>query len=131
MKNLILLFGLLTLLFFTSCKDKSVAKEIKVLPTLEFHDATAGNDVQLLDVRTPEEFKEGHVANAMNINVLEDDFAAKVETLDRQEPVYLYCRSGKRSAKASAILKDLGFKEIYDMEGGFLSWEDKGLKAEN
>lgn len=131
MKNLIILFGLSALLLLASCKDKSDARIITVLPTQEFHDATAGNKVQLLDVRTPEEFKDGHVTNAININVLEDDFTSKAETFDKQKPVYLYCRSGKRSAKASAILKDLGFKEIYDMEGGFLSWEDEGLEAQN
>lgn len=131
MRNLIIFLGLSILLFFGSCKDKSDTKEIQILPPQEFHDATAGNDIQLLDVRTAEEFSEGHLENAKNIDVLEDDFSEKVETLDKEKPLYLYCRSGNRSSKASAILKDKGFKEIYDMEGGFLKWSSEGLDSEN
>lgn len=131
MKTIIILFGLFFLLLFTSCKEKSEAKEVQILTPSEFHDATAGKNVQLLDVRTPEEFQEGHVADAVNINVLEEDFAENAKNLDPEKPVYLYCRSGNRSAKASAILEGLGFKEIYDMEGGFLNWEEKGLESKN
>lgn len=131
MKKLTILLGLSMLLFFASCKDKSDTKEIQVLPPQEFHDATAGNDVQLLDVRTAKEFEEGHLEHAKNIDVLEDDFSEKTKTLDKDQPVYLYCRSGNRSAKASSILKDMGFKEIYDMEGGYLKWESEDMQAKN
>ncbi|MGO3182607.1 MAG: rhodanese-like domain-containing protein [Aequorivita sp.] len=135
MKKLIILFGFSMLLLFTAaCKNKSEDKVedkgIEILPPQEFHDATAGNNVQLLDVRTPEEFVEGHVANAKNIDVLEDDFNEKVKNLDKDQPVYLYCRSGNRSTKASSILKDMGFKEIYDMKGGFLLWSSEGLESQ-
>ena len=54
-----------------------------------------------------------------------------IRKLDKNEPIYLYCRSGKRSAKAAQILKEMGFKEIYDMEGGFLNWESQGLQEKN
>ena len=131
MKKLTILFGLFVLLFFASCKDKSVSKEIQVLPPQEFHDATSGNDVQLLDVRTAKEFEEGHLEHSVNIDVLEDDFTEKVKDLDKEQPIYLYCRSGKRSANASSILKDMGFKEIYDMEGGYLKWESEDIEAKN
>lgn len=148
MKKSTILFGISMLLFFASCKDKSVTKEeqalppqeiqdatagkdIQVLPPQEFHDATSGKDVQLLDVRTAEEFGDGHVAHAVNIDVLQDDFSDKVKDLNKEQPVYLYCRSGKRSAKASSILKDMGFKEIYDMEGGYLQWESENIQAKN
>ncbi|MEH6765450.1 MAG: rhodanese-like domain-containing protein [Aequorivita antarctica] len=132
MKNIAILFGLTFILFFTACKDKSVAQEIQVLTPKEFHDAMAGKkDVQLVDVRTPEEFAEGHLENALNINVSETDFITEAEKLNLDEPIYLYCRSGKRSAKAALILKDVGFKEIYDMKGGFLHWEADGLQNKN
>ncbi|WP_026450397.1 rhodanese-like domain-containing protein [Aequorivita capsosiphonis] len=130
MKKLVILFTFSMLLLFTSCKGQDSSNVIEVMPAQEFHDATAGNDVQLLDVRTSKEYKEGHVAQALNIDVLEDDFSEKAKSLDKDQPVYLYCRSGNRSKKASAILKDMGFKEIYDMEGGFLKWEDEGLESE-
>lgn len=84
-----------------------------------------GADVQLVDVRRPNEFLEGHIEGALNIDFLEDGFAQKVEhKLDKDKPVMLYCRSGRRSAAAARELEALGFKEIYDLEGGFLQWQD-------
>lgn len=97
----------------------------------EYHDVTAKKDVQLVDVRTPEEFAEGHLDNAKNINVLETDFITQAEKLNLDEPIYLYCRSGKRSAKAALILKDVGFKEIYDMNGGYIHWVEDGFQDKN
>jgi rhodanese-related sulfurtransferase len=132
MKKIAILFGLTLTLFFTACKDQSFAQEIKVLTPVEFNDAmTQNKDVQLVDARTPEEYKEGHLQNALNIDVLEADFKTKAEKLDLEKPVYVYCRSGKRSAKAALILKDIGFKEIYDMQGGYLLWESEGLQNKN
>lgn len=131
MKNTAILFGLTILLIFSACKDKSVAQEIVVLSPQEFYDATANKNIQLLDVRTSKEFGEGHLENATNVDVLEDDFSAKVKDLNHDQPVYVYCRSGKRSEKASSILKGLGFKEVYDMEGGYLQWESDGFQAKN
>lgn len=128
MRNIVILFGIAILLIFNSCKDKNIDKETVVLSTQEFYDATAKNNVQLLDVRTAKEFEAGHLEDAINIDVLEADFSEKAESLDKEQALYLYCRSGNRSAKASAILKDLGFKEIYDMEGGYLQWESTQIE---
>ncbi|HPE82159.1 MAG: rhodanese-like domain-containing protein [Aequorivita sp.] len=128
MKKLSIFFGLTVILFFTACKDNSFAQEIHVLTPQEFHDAMADKkDVQLVDVRTPEEFAEGHLENALNINISETNFITEAEKLNLEKPIYIYCRSGKRSAKAALILKDVGFKEIYDMQGGYLHWESDGL----
>jgi rhodanese-related sulfurtransferase len=128
MKKLSILFGLTVILFFTACKDNTFAQEIHVLTPQEFHDAMADKkDVQLVDVRTPEEFAEGHLENALNINISETNFITEAEKLNLEKPIYIYCRSGKRSAKAALILKDVGFKEIYDMQGGYLHWESDGL----
>lgn len=132
MKKAAILFGLTLILFFTACKEKSIGQEIKVLTPTEFHDAiTQNKDVQLVDARTLPEFEEGHLQDALNIDVLETDFSTKAEKLDLQKPVYVYCRSGKRSAKAAEILKELGFKEIYDMQGGYLQWESEGIDKKN
>ncbi|WP_310992707.1 rhodanese-like domain-containing protein [Aequorivita marina] len=133
MKRISVLIIFSMLLFFASCKNKEESKEIdqiEVLAPQKFHDATAGNQVQLLDVRTNKEFEEGHLESAVNIDVLEDDFAEKAKTLDKSQPVYLYCRSGNRSQKAAATLKDMGFEKIYDMEGGYLLWSSEGLKTQ-
>lgn len=131
MKNTAILLGLTMILFFTACKDKVIAQEIKILTPQEFREATANKDVQLLDVRTPEEFEKGHLEAAENINVLDSTFASKAEKLNIKEPIYIYCRSGNRSAKAALILKDLGFKDINDMQGGYLHWESAATEDED
>lgn len=129
MKNLAFLFTLTIFLFFTACKDNGRAQEIKIISPEEVYKAVNDNrNLQLIDVRTQEEFGEDHLKTAQNICVTDDDFKEKVAKLDKNEPVYLYCRSGKRSARAAQIMKDMGFKEIYDMEGGFLNWENQGLQ---
>lgn len=81
---------------------------------------------QLLDVRTPEEFAEGHLPGAININWLDGGFVdAARKLLDPACPVMVYCRSGKRSAAASAQLARSGF-HVYNLEGGYLAWKDEG-----
>lgn len=91
----------------------------------------SGKDIQLLDVRTAEEFNEGHVAGAMNVSVTDEGFEEGVVSLNKEKPIYVYCRSGKRSAKAAEILSELGFKVIYDVEGGITAWRNAGFPTEN
>ena len=80
--------------------------------------------VQLVDVRTPEEFLAGHIDKAKNINFNDPNFKQSIATsLNKNKPVAIYCRSGRRSASALIILKEMGFKDIYDLEGGFLNWQ--------
>ena len=132
MKKIAIPFGLTMLLFFTSCKENTTAQQIKVISPEEVYKAVNDNqNLQLVDVRTQKEYGEDHLKTAQNICVTDDDFKEKVAKLDKNEPVYLYCRSGKRSARAAQIMKDMGFKEIYDMEGGFLNWESQGLQTKN
>lgn len=130
MKNIAIVFGILTL-FLVSCKDSKSTEQVTVISPQEVREAVYdSNSHQLIDVRTIEEFDEGHLKKAQNICVTDSDFKENVAKLDKSQPVYVYCRSGKRSAKAAEILKDMGFKEIYDMEGGFLKWEDENLEIE-
>lgn len=115
---------------FLYCKEKS--ERISVISVEEVSELINNNEVdfQLIDVRTEKEFQEGHLKNAENINITDDDFKDKVERLNKNQPVYVYCRSGKRSAKAAEIMKKMGFIKIYDMERGFLKWTEKdyGIK---
>lgn len=130
-RNLVSVLILTILLFFTACKDTGSAQGIEVISPQEVKDAVYNNDSrQLVDVRTMQEFKEGHLKSAHNICVTDADFEENILKLDKEKPIYLYCRSGKRSARAAEILKDLGFKEIYDMEGGYLNWESQNLETE-
>ncbi|MGA1030603.1 MAG: rhodanese-like domain-containing protein [Flavobacteriaceae bacterium] len=77
----------------------------------------------LIDVRTPEEFAQGHIEGAQNLNFLATDFSEKAQKFNKKEPLLLYCRSGNRSAKAAKILDSLGFQQLFDLKGGFLAWE--------
>lgn len=83
--------------------------------------------IQLIDVRTPEEFAEGHLQYARNINSKDKDFGDKLSSLDRTKPVFVYCLGGGRSAKATQALKDLGFEEVYDLKGGIMAWKNENL----
>ncbi len=86
--------------------------------------ATTGE--QLLDVRTPEEYKQGHLENANNIDYRNPAFRDRIKTLDRNKPVFVYCLAGGRSAAAALILHENGFREVYDMKGGFIKWTAGG-----
>lgn len=91
---------------------------------------TKMTDKFLVDVRTPEEFAEGHITGALNLNYSDPDFAKQWRDIDRGTPVYLYCRLGKRSAKAAKVLDSLGFKKIYNLKGGFKAWEKANKRKE-
>lgn len=84
--------------------------------------------VQLIDVRTPDEYKAGRIGEAKNINFYDPDFKVQMEKLDKNKPVAIYCGVGGRSGKASAILNQLGFKKIYDLKGGITAWKASGKK---
>lgn len=79
-------------------------------------------DYQLVDVRTPEEYMSGALQDAKNINFFSAEFLAGINKLDKETPVVLYCRSGRRSAKAGANLVQAGFKEVYNVKGGILEY---------
>lgn len=90
---------------------------------VKFKLAIANEEMQLLDVRTPEEFAEGHIEGAINIDFLNANFSEQIiAQLKKEIPVYLYCRSGGRSAKAMLVLRDLGFQTVYELEGGFMGF---------
>lgn len=78
---------------------------------------------EIIDVRTPEEYKSGHIPGAKNINILSPDFTSKVEKLGKSKNFYVYCRSGSRSASACAQMSKLGFENLYNLVGGTLGWQ--------
>ena len=81
----------------------------------------------IIDVRTPEEFNSGHVQGALNIPVESPDFAAQVSALDPAATYAIYCRSGNRSAVATAQMGSMGYLHLYDLEGGFADLEAAGM----
>ena len=91
----------------------------------EFAKVIADTAVVRLDVRTPQEYAEGHIEGAINIDVLSDDFAAEASKLPADRTIALYCRSGNRSKKAAAILADKGYKVI-ELATGYKGWTRSG-----
>lgn len=104
--------------------------DFKTVPVKEFAPLIEDASVQRLDVRTMAEYSEGHIPGTININVLDDSFAVMADsTLQKDKPVALYCRSGKRSKKAAAILSEKGYK-VYELDKGFNAWQEAGEKVE-
>lgn len=104
--------------------------DFKTVPVKESASLIQDESVQRLDVRTMAEYSEGHIPGTININVLDDSFAAMADsTLQKDKPVALYCRSGKRSKKAAVILSEKGYK-VYELDKGFNAWQEAGEKVE-
>jgi rhodanese-related sulfurtransferase len=110
-----------------SCNGQT-SKKIETIEAKAFAEKIAATkNPQILDVRTPEEFTAGHIDNAKNVNWLGDSFVAGAEKLDKTRPVFVYCKSGGRSQKAAEKLQELGFTNIYQLDGGILKWDAAGL----
>lgn len=107
-------------------KTNTVATVVKNVDAKEAAKIVASGTVIVLDVRTAEEFADGHIAGATNINFMAKDFAVQVGQLDRNKTYLLHCASGGRSKRCLPQLKQLGFKEIIHLNGGMSAWEDAG-----
>lgn len=102
-------------------------------PTIKRVDANGfkveveGKKVQLVDVRTPGEYKQGHIENAENHNVFDKNFMEQMAKYKKDQPIYVYCRSGGRSMKAANMLKSKGYN-VVNLNGGFNGWMRSGFK---
>lgn len=127
-KLLMMVLAMVGMVPANSCKAQ---KHVETVSPQEFgqrfcNDSTA----LLLDVRKPEEFAEGHLHGAMLINWLDRQaFETDTAKLDKDRTIYIYCRSGRRSAEAAGYLGGLGYK-LVDMQGGYLAWTAAGLPVE-
>lgn len=83
----------------------------------------AASGATLIDVRTAEEFAEGHLSGAKNYDWNGEHFEHQVMGLDKSKPVFVYCLKGGRSASAASKLRDMGFSEVYELEGGTAKWQ--------
>jgi rhodanese-related sulfurtransferase len=84
----------------------------------------------VLDVRTPEEFGAGRLAGAVNLDFYATTFADDLSALDREVPYLLYCRSGNRSAQAREMMRELGFLEVHEIDGGINALVEAGFPVE-
>lgn len=112
---------LAVLILQTGCSQEDKDK----MPIGDFKQELLDNAI-LVDVRTPEEFSEGHLENADNINWYDPDFSERFKTVDKNKTIYLYCKMGGRSAKAQEKLKSIGFSHVINLEGGY-----DAIKANN
>lgn len=133
----ILLFTTAMILFVgcqsatTKNTDSGVANvptDIKEVSPAEAQIAVSKAYSQFIDVRTAEEYAGGHAARAVNIPL--DAISSKLDTLEKNEPVYLICQTGNRSKKAAAILKESGFNNVLNVTGGTVAWQAAGLPME-
>lgn len=123
-----ILLSLLTAISFgtTGCSAQSDSIDT-LAPQAFIKQAKADTTAIILDVRTPEEYKEEHLAGAQQLDFLNSEaFDAGIKLLDKSHTYYVYCRSGKRSHNACIKMKKQGFK-VFDMEGGILNWKKLGM----
>jgi rhodanese-related sulfurtransferase len=121
------LFILMATVFFVSCESSAQSSNLSVD---EFEKAISQNNIQLLDVRTPAEYQSGHLKNTLLANWNnEAEFRLRVQSLDKNKPVYTYCLSGARSNAATQWLRKQGFN-AYNLEGGIIAWKNAGKPVE-
>jgi rhodanese-related sulfurtransferase len=118
MRGILYVLAFMTIL---ACTNNSKG-EIHLVSQDEVEVMLKGDNVQLVDVRTVEEYKNGSIHTAQNIDFYDEDFEFKISQLDKSKPVILYCQKGGRSAKCAEKMKDLGFTKIYDLDGGYSKW---------
>lgn len=119
MKKIVVLVVFVLMSLITSAQEvKSV-----ILNATNYEEQVIGKDLQLIDLRTPQEYQAGFIGEAINIDFYDQEsFKNSFEKLDKNKPVYIYCRSGNRSQKSVPLLLDFGFTEIYDLKGGYSAW---------
>ena len=119
---------IILLLAISSCNING--QKYQNLSVSDFDKKLHDGNVQLVDVRTPEEYAERHLKDAVNINFNSDDFVDLISKLDKTKPVLVYCLSGGRSAKASALISKKGYPQVYNLDGGILAWTGAGQPVE-
>ena len=118
------------LLLFVGCSNSQnpgITNEVVAMSASDFIQDMRPDGV-ILDVRTPDEYEQGHLASAQNINFLGPDFKDQVATLDKGKTYYLYCRSGNRSGQASALMQEMGFTSLVNI-GGLADLEQAGAEV--
>ncbi len=120
-------FGSLAIIFITllACQPQSTHETLEPidfseLMSYDFHSV-------VLDVRTPEEYQEGHIEGAQNMDYYRDDFEQKLDKLDKEKSYFVYCTVGGRSSSVAKIMHDKGFQKVHDLAGGLEAWENDGL----
>lgn len=117
-----LFYSLLTIIFLSV---SALAEDVSIPTAKKLIDEKS---VLVVDVRTPEEYAEGHIEGAKSVNFRGDNFEEEAAKLDREKPILIHCKSGGRSAKALKTFKKLGFKKVYHMNAGYDAWVASSTK---
>ena len=124
--------ALAVMLLVVACSSGSDTATIELVSPQEaaqvIDDDPAG--LVVLDIRTPEEFNDVRLAGATNVDFYAPDFAEQLDALDKNDPYVMYCRSGNRTSDAVNTMKELGFVEVYEIDGGIVNWYDSGFPVE-
>jgi rhodanese-related sulfurtransferase len=126
MKKVIATLAVVVLL--AGCSSSPSATDLSVS---EFTGKVAEQGIVTLDVRTPGEFNEGHIEGAQLIDFQSGNFENEIAALDKSKTYAVYCRSGNRSGQAVKVMRDAGFKNLYNLNGGVIDWANAGLPLVN
>ncbi|PID93535.1 MAG: thioredoxin [Bacteroidetes bacterium] len=133
---LAVIFITMGIVMLSSCKQKEANTKtqnnsnqpfIKDLSATEFKKQISSDDAIILDVRTPEEVAQGHIEGSSNINYYDENFKEKINLINKEKAICVYCKSGGRSALAAKILAKNGFNRIYQLNGGTIAWEESNF----
>lgn len=130
MKNIVCIILAAIGIYIASCKNNQ-PKHYTLTP-IEFAEKRNihGKITTVIDVRTPKEYAESSLIDAVNINWKDSTFIQKVQSYDKDEPILVYCRSGARSSEAATALRKEGFTEVYELDGGIERWMGAGFGVE-
>jgi thioredoxin len=128
------IFRILSLCVFIAVAISCTAQNKTSLTADEFEKGINKDSVQVLDVRTPGEYASGHIKNALLADWKEEnEFTRRIGFIDKQRPVYIYCLAGGRSAAAAEKMRTLGYKQVYELQGGMNAWKagDKSVEGKS
>ncbi|GJM14745.1 MAG: rhodanese [Thermodesulfobacteriota bacterium] len=127
----IIIFATLLTLSGTLFAEQEKESDIKIVSVQEANELIEENNKNpefvILDVRTIEEHETGHIPDSVNINYKSSNFRDQISELDKEKIYVTYCRSGARSTKSAEIMKEVGFENIYMIDGGIVAWKKAGL----
>lgn len=119
-------YAWIALLAVACTSTSGEAQEYTRIDNTKLEELMKDENLQLVDVRTPEEVAAGYIEGAQHIDIYDPSFVEKVSELDKNRPVAVYCAVGGRSASASKRLQKLGFTKVYDLANGYRGWKAAG-----
>jgi len=116
-----------------ACKPTSSTSNISDITVQESYNLIQDNldntDFVIIDIRTPQEYADGYIERAINVDFYAADFEQQLDQLDKNEIYLVYCRSANRSGQAMPVFERLGFTTVYNMLGGIVQWEADGYST--